>query len=293
MFQTGSRVRRVSYRTGPFLVVLESDHLPLVDLLCEFYPPAWIGTAEGVTSFHVQMSRVGGIRRWTRPQVRFRIDGPSPFEPYPLDHAFPLFEWGLNWCIAMRAHQFLMLHAAVVERGGRALILPAAPGAGKSTLCAALVLRGWRLLSDEFGLCDLSTGLMVPLPRAVPLKNESIQVIRAFSADAHFGPLFPKTRKGDVSHLRPPAESLRRQQEPARPAHIVFPRFEPAAPLQVHALASSEGFVRLAYNAFNYQFLGGDGFAALTRLVSRCDCYNLLFGSLGDAVTALEDLCAA
>lgn len=294
MFRTGGRLRCVTYRTGPFLVELETDYPPLLDTLFELYPPAWTGTTVGLRSFHVQMWRTGGLmRRWAGPQVRFLLDGASPFEPYPLDHAFPLLEWGVNWCIAMRAHQFLMLHSAVVERGGRALILPAMPGAGKSTLCAGLALRGWRLLSDEFGLCDLATGLLVPLPRAVPLKNESIAVIRAFSADAHLGPLFPRTRKGDVSHLRPPADSLRRQQEPAQPAYIVFPRFEGAAPLQVRALTPSEGFVRLAQNAFNYQFLRGDGFIALTHLVSRCDCYSLTFGSLDDAVTALDGLCAA
>jgi predicted ATPase len=33
----------------------------------------------------------------------------------------------------------------VVERDGHALILPAMPGSGKSTLTAALVQRGWRL----------------------------------------------------------------------------------------------------------------------------------------------------
>jgi predicted ATPase len=43
-----------------------------------------------------------------------------------------------------------MLHAAVVEKNGKALILPALPGSGKSTLSAALAMNGWRFLSDEF-----------------------------------------------------------------------------------------------------------------------------------------------
>ena len=65
-----------------------------------------------------------------------------------------MLEWGLNWCVAGHAHQYLMLHAAALERNGRAVILPGDPGAGKSTLTAALMLSGWRLLSDEITLVD-------------------------------------------------------------------------------------------------------------------------------------------
>ena len=291
-FDSRGRSGTVRYRLGPFVVALDSDYAPLLDLLHSFYSPLALGASEEIASFHIQMRRNGGWpRRWVRPQIRFLLDGPSPFEPYPLDHAFPLFEWGLNWCIAMRAHQYLMLHAAVLERGGAALLLPAVPGSGKSTLSAALMLRGWRLLCDEFGLCNPLSGQMLAMPRAVPLKNESIAAIRAFSEQARLGPIFPRTRKGDVAHLRPPADSLLRQHEPAWPTRIVFPRFAAQAPFELRKLPQSEGFVRLAHNAFNYQFLGGEAFVTLTRLVSRCSCHSLIFASLDDAVAALDALC--
>jgi len=74
-----------------------------------------------------------------------------------------------------------MLHAAVLEKNGRAVVLPGDPGAGKSTLTAALMLSGWRLLSDEITLVDRDDGLLVGLARPVSLKNASIDVIqRAF-----------------------------------------------------------------------------------------------------------------
>ena len=99
------------------------------------------------------------------------------FNPLPAEQAFPLLEWGLNWCVATQCHQYLILHAAVLERGGRALIMPAPPGSGKSTLCAALVARGWRLFSDELALIEIGGGQIVPLPRPISLKNESIDRI--------------------------------------------------------------------------------------------------------------------
>ena len=82
-----------------------------------------------------------------------------------------MLEAGLNWCIGNLAHQYLVIHSATLERGGRALLMPAPPGSGKSTLCAALITRGWRLLSDEFALVDPATGLLVPVPRPVALKG--------------------------------------------------------------------------------------------------------------------------
>ncbi len=276
------------FRTGPFLVSLETDDPQLLRTRADLYP----GTGEcldgQIVDFHLRMQRPASPRRWWRPYIRFHLENLTPFEPYPLDHAFPLLEWGLNWCIATSAHQYLMLHAAVVERDGLAIILPALPGSGKSTLCAALSLRGWRLLSDEFGLVEPATGRLLPLPRAVPLKNESIAVIRAFSPRAHLGPVFPNTRKGTVVHMRPPGDGLRRQTESAQPRWILFPRFRQGRPVDIRAVPDMSAFPRLAFNSFNYRLLGEVGFRTATALVKRCDCFSIEYGDLDQAISALE-----
>jgi HprK-related kinase A len=288
-----ARLASISYRTGPFAVSLETDYPPLLDLLNAFYPGCALDPGHTVHNFHVRLVRAGGLRRWWRRQARFLTEAESPFDPYPLNHAFPFLEWGLNWCIATQSHQYLMLHAGAVERDGHALLLPATPGSGKSTLSAALALRGWRLLSDEFGLYVPETGHLTPLPRAVPLKNRSIAVIREFAPEAFLGPVFPKTRKGDVAHLRPPGDSLARQRESAVPRWVVFPRFEAGHPLVLEPLPKSIAFTRLAQNSFNYPLLQARGFKALERLIESCDCYSLRFGSLDEAVSSLSKLPAA
>jgi HprK-related kinase A len=133
-------------RTGPFATRIHSPMPQIADGLLRLYADFPLGDGE-FCDFHVRVGPPAGLRRWLKPQINFWHNGHSPFKPLPANHAFALLEWGLNWCVAGHAHHYLMLHAAVLERNGRALVLPGDPGAGKSTLTAALMLSGWRARS--------------------------------------------------------------------------------------------------------------------------------------------------
>jgi HprK-related kinase A len=237
---------------------------------------------------HVHLSRSTGLRRWIRPQVTLRCDGRQPFEPFPADTALPLFEWGCNWMIGERLNNLLLLHAGAVERDGLALVLPATPGSGKSTLTAALAARGWRLLSDEFGAFDPDAGTFRALLKPVALKNESIDVIRRFAPDARFGPEFPRTRKGTVAHLAAPREVVDRRHEHARPGAFILPKWVSGSPVRWEPLSQSVLFGALAFNAFNYAVLGATGFSSVIGLVRRCPGWQLVYGDLEDALAAID-----
>jgi len=289
LIQTAS-AKGIQFQAGPFIVRFKSSFPDLVPVFQQLYTHFESLPIEGIADFHLELARPRNFRRFWRPQALFRLDGDEPFEPFPSDHAFPLFEWGLNYAIATRAHQYCLLHSAVIEKGGRALVLPAMPGSGKSTLCTALMLRGWRLLSDEFGILEPESGRLLPMPRVIPLKNRSIGVIRDFAPDARMGPRFPKTRKGDVAHLAPTPESVERQQETANPAWIVFPRFIEGSPTRMQPVPASQAFVRLSNNSFNYRLLGETAFRALTTMVKRCDCRSFQYSDLDEAVAAMDEL---
>lgn len=253
----------------------------------------WAYPAEEPSGFFditVRLDRPRGIRRFVRAQVTFFVDGERPFEPFPADTHLPLLEWGINYCFAARCHDHLVLHAGVVERRGHAVVLPALPGSGKSTLTAALVCRGYRLLSDEFAVLRLSDGMAVPMLKPLALKNESIDIIRAFARGAVLGPRFPKTRKGTVAHMAPDEASVAKRRTAARPSLIVFPRYTAGAELQLVPVPSSRAFTRLAVNSFNYARLGPDGFDAVGDLVESCECYSLQYSSLDEAIETMDEL---
>jgi len=277
------------FRLGAFTIALISSIDKVVEHLHFAYADFEPLPKTELVDFHVSLTSPA-IRRCYRPQVVFSFDDHIPFLPLPLSQASAMFEWGLNWCIANNAHHFLILHAAVVEKNGRALILPGSPGSGKSTLCAALACQGWRLLSDEMALLSLADGLIYPVPRPVSLKNQSIQIIREFAPDADFGRIVTDTAKGDIAHLRPPRASVLSQSETAEPAFLVFPHYRSEGESELKMLSKGLAFMTLAKNAFNFNILGREGFDTMAHLIDRVECFDFSYPSLASALAGIDGL---
>ena len=283
------RSRGVWLRTGQFTTHIQSPVYLIAEGLHAMYADYALGS-EDYADFHIRLGSPRGLRAWVRPQVNFSLDGGSPFNPLPLSQAYAMLEWCLNWCITAHVNTHLILHSAVLERDGRALILPAPPGSGKSTLCAALMLSGWRLLSDELTLVDPATGGIIPLPRPVSLKNASIDVISAFAPGASFTRRTYDTVKGTIAHLKPTAESIARALDPAEPAWVVFPQWQADASASFQPRSKARAFMEVAINAFNYSLLGTQGFDTLAGLIERCDSYDFRYGRLEEAIALFNAL---
>jgi len=289
--QLGGRLKGpgLHLRTGMLVAHIQTS-IPSVaegiGLLYADYPLADTEFAD----FHISLEPPRTLRRWIHPQVLFVFDGRAPFKPLPLDQAFPMFEWGLNWCVSSHSHQYLIIHAAVMEKDGFAVIMPAPPGSGKSTLCAALVNRGWRLLSDELALIRKDDGQAVPLPRPVSLKNASIEVIRGFEPTAFINRECRDTIKGTVAHMKPPRDSVARARETAKPGWVIFPRYQKDAATVLQARQKGGTLMAVADNAFNYSLLGAVGFHMLADMIDTCDCYDFAYSNLDQAIEVFAAL---
>ncbi|WP_300085969.1 HprK-related kinase A [uncultured Nitrosomonas sp.] len=277
-------------KAGPFNLSIRTRLPYLADQLHRMYAHYALMDEAEIAEFHVRVISRRSIRRPFARLIQFEVDGRSPFPPVPAEQALATLEWGINLAIAMRINHLLLFHSAAVERNGRVLLLPAWPGSGKTTLCTALIHRGYRLFSDEFGLMDPTSGNFFPLPRLMPLKNQSIKVIRDYLPEAVLGPEIPGTLKGTVAHVRPPQESIERSDESAKARWIVFPKWSANASLQLEPLPQSEAFLLLASNAFNYEVLGETAFDAVTSLVRNCECRKLVYSGFDSALAALDEL---
>lgn len=240
--------------------------------------------------FHVRVFQPKSLRRWLRPQVIFALDSKIAFKPLPRYQAFALLEWGINWCVASHVNQYLVIHAAVIERDGFALIMPAPPGSGKSTLCAALVNRGWRLLSDELALVSPDDLRIIPMPRPVSLKEQSIPVIQDYAPEAILSRPIANTQKGTIAHMKAPKASVQRCHESAIPTWVIFPRYQRGAKAQLGTFARTRALLRLAENSFNYSVLGTLGFNTAADLIESCDCYEFTYSNLDEAIAIFNQL---
>lgn len=283
---------RLLLRCGPFTLRLKSPLPAVAQGVALTYAGFTLAQQDHFADFHVAVLSETGLRRWWRPQVRFWLDH-KPSLPRDASQAFVMLEWGLNGCVASHAHQFLVMRAAVVERHGQALLLPAPAGAGKSTLCAALAHRGWRLLSDELALLDMTSGQLHGMARPVNLKNGAIDVIRRFAPQAQMTAPVIDMNIGTVALMRAPDDAVRQMHEPACPAWIVLPRWQAGAATSLQPHSAAQTFMLLAGQGFNYGMQGQAGFEALARLIGNCSCQQLVYSDLGDALRLLDQLAAS
>ena len=278
---------RLDIQIGPVGFRIGSAWKAPLDALARLYS-AYPKPADGLTDFTVRLEPEQPWRRWLRPSVAIRGDYILPdAAPLALAHGLLAAEMGMNLQMALGQKNYLLLHAATVEKDGRALIMTGESGAGKSTLAALLGERGWRLMGDEFALLDMATGQLMPFPRAVSLKNGAIKVMEAEVAADRFGPLLADTPKGAIRHMRPNDRALALMGEGAMPSLILFPRFGPAQ--AVRGVGQAEVFMRLTQASTNYVALGRRGFDALTRLVESNPALAIDYPDTDTAVALVED----
>ena len=279
----------LSLQIGPVAFRIGSAWAAPLDQLARLYQG--YPEPDGICDFSVRLEPEKPWRRWLKPSVAIQGDYVLPdAAPMALAHGLLAAEMGMNLQMALGQKTWLLLHAATLEKDGRALILTGESGAGKSTLAALLGERGWRLMGDEFALLDLDDGRLRPFPRAISLKNGAIRVMENEVAAERFGPRLEGTAKGEIRHLRPNAGALLRMQEPAAPALILFPRFGEAA--AVRGVGQAEIFMRLTQASTNYVALGAPGFDALTRLVAACPAAAMDYPDTATALELVETLWA-
>jgi len=230
--------------------------------------------------YHITLRNTSSIRQFFKPQARFLCDDYEPFKPLTRQQGYALLEWGLNWAVSAQEFSYVIVHAAVLAKGNKAIIFPAASGSGKSTLSAYLSRHGWRLLSDEMALLVPNTTSVSPFVRPICLKNASIDLAKSWFPDTYFSPIARETHKGDIIHMKPDAYSVENADIDADVVSVVFPKYKSNCYLDIYQIDKAGCFQGLTNNAFNHSILGDAGLQTLIDIVEKSSCYELHYSDM-------------
>lgn len=150
-----------------------------LDELRTCLPPTW-RTASGRVD-HVCTVHVAGEE--PRGTHRVYADGVLELETDNWRGILHLVENQLYLWVAEHAKKRIFVHAGVVARNGRALVLPGKSFAGKTTLVRALLRAGATYYSDEAAVLD-EEGLVHPYPRQLGVREGGDLVPQRYAAGA-------------------------------------------------------------------------------------------------------------
>jgi hypothetical protein len=187
---------------------------------------------------------------------------------------------------------FVELHAGVVSDGAHCIVLPAAPGSGKTTLTAGLVHSGFDYFSDEVALLDEETLSLRPVPLGLGIKPGAVDVL----ADR-----FPVLRDLQV-HSREDGRQVRylcltpdqvAPHDAKRDARwLIFPRFAPEATTKLLPIGRPTALRRLMHECLVLpKLLDEPRVEKLVQWMRRLDCYELPMSSLDEAVGCVRQVC--
>lgn len=193
------------------------------------------------------------------------------------EHAGPEDVLGAALLAAIERAPHLLIHAAAVARGGKAILFPGVSGLGKSTMAAACVLAGLDYLSDEAVSVDLDTSRVRGLARPIMLTPWSAAAlgIRGDGADAKLAVA--------AEHLGGSVVGA-----PVPVGHVVVMR-RGAASSRLTRLGTGEVLAELLTAAFNHYRHGARAWEAATRLVGEAQGWRLDVADPASAASLVVD----
>jgi hypothetical protein len=195
--------------------------------------------------------------------------------------------WDVHALVYRDCRDFLFLHAGVVAGRRQRVVMPAEPGAGKSTLVASLLREGFRYLSDELAPIDPVTSGVYPFPKHVAVANRGLEHIVGGVPDLPED--YPAlSRELPDRHVRP--TDLGATVAEAGPVDvIVFLSADRQGAPTLREMSSAETIARLLDNTLNTELYGDRAVKMVARVVRSAGSFELTGGSSADRAAVLRE----
>jgi hypothetical protein len=181
-----------------------------------------------------------------------------------------------------------VLHAGAVSRKGCAIMVAGASGAGKSSLIAWLLDRGYSYITDEICAVPGKKGAVIGLPRAVVVKSDARQAVERLAMFKGA----PRILIGTNIAIAP--TDIAAMTDRSIPCGlIILPQFMAGSRLEITPLTAGECAFRLMACNLNARNLPDGGLGAIAALSSAAPCVTLRYGDyaqLDGVLDVLADL---
>jgi hypothetical protein len=212
--------------------------------------------------------------------IGFYLDGQPAAFCQRDDEIAPVAK-GVIWTAVLRRQDYLLhIHAGAVGGPAGCVLLPAAPGGGKSTLTLTLVHAGFDLFSDEVALLAAADLTVAPFPTAICVKEAGIGVVANLYPEIGALPIHLRGDGMRVVYMPPPHPRVSHDGHRRPVCGIVFPRYRAGAPFKSRRLEPANALARLLTHC---QHVGRAlDHAAIQRLIGwikQTPCAEIEYGS--------------
>ncbi len=220
------------------------------------------------------------------PAMEFTLvrDGCVSLECQGYGDLLYLLEQDLTVELQKRRSDLLFLHSAAIDWQGKACLLVAESGSGKSATTWGLLHHGFCYLSDELSPIDPESLLVSSYPRALSLKRPLTESypLPADAVDAG------RTVHVFVRHL--PARAIM-EPRPLGAVLLLERRPELKAPSR-RALGAAEASARLYVNTLNALAHPNHGLDAVVRIAQHVPCFAIAASELASTCALISSTVA-
>lgn len=204
-------------------------------------------------------------------------------------HLIPFVERLVLFRVLEQLKHLFQIHAGAVERDGKALLLPAPSGSGKTLLVLGLVKRGFKFLSDDVALVEPDRAFLQPLPMSPVVKGYAFSLLRALDlsvgADVYRNPLNgEKLYYFDLADISSNPVGV-----PSSVRFIFFPSHNPTAESSLNPVSKAEAAARIIKNSLNFDASVTSRIDLVTRLVGKARCFDLRFKHMDEGLSMVEE----
>jgi hypothetical protein len=241
---------------------LRIDAPELVPKVLSVLPPGWRRATDSFPDAEFSLRAAGEGAYVVSGDGTGRVSQTLEF-----DLALGFLELHVRSCVAQWAPDHIFVHAGVVVRDGRALLIPGDSFSGKSTMVAALVRAGATYFSDEFAVLD-GDGLVHPYPKPLWLRSAGGGPVEQVTAEDLGGTI----------------------GEAGAPVGLVaVTSYVPGARWDPQPVARGETALAMLAHTVPAQERPAEALRALRRVAERCTCVR---GDRGEAEPIASSLLA-